>query len=424
MKTSSRGSFALDLAEFRLGWRVLILTLFGIATAVVTAPLYAFGPLVVPLQEAFGWQRGEIQPAIAFMYGSSVIAMQFTGWLNTRYGMRPVTLYSLIALPAVYLLMTLNTGSIWQLYLGFALMAFAGVGTMHVTWTQLICLWFEKNRGLALAIALCGTGLSAVVMPILVSMGVERWGWRAGFWVLALIPLLFTLPLAFCWLSSKGPIIVQRAESSDPEAASGLSGLMLRDVVKSRRFLVLNLALVLAVSSVVGMVTNSVPMMRDNGLSAVDAAQVFGVFGITLIVGRVIVGYLIDRLWAPSVAFAVLLLPALGCFIYATQPSNIPMLILASALVGLGAGAEMDIASYLVARYFGLRDYSRVFSVHSGIITLCTCLAPVLFGRLYENTGSYSAMLTYCTISFAVASMLILTLGRYPVLPRVSLAGS
>src|SRR5690606_37010609 len=158
-------SLAIDWSEFRQGWRVLVLALVGIATSVTVAPIYAFGTLVLPLQEAFGWSRGEIQSAAAFQFGSCIIAFKVAGWLNKRYGLRPVTLGSLVALPLAYLLMTLNTGALWQLNLGFVLLAFAGVGTMHVTWTQLTCLWFDKNRGLALAVILCGSGLAALVLP-------------------------------------------------------------------------------------------------------------------------------------------------------------------------------------------------------------------------------------------------------------------
>ncbi|MBS7843150.1 MFS transporter [Pseudomonas fluorescens] len=409
-------SFAINLTEFRLGWRVLILALIGIGTSVSVAPLYAFGSMIVPLQEAFGWTRGEIQPAISFLFASSVISIQITGWLFKRYGIRPVTLVSLVALAAAYLLMTFNTGSIWQLYGGYALLAFAGLGTMQVTWTQLVNLWFDLNRGLALAIILSGTGLAALVLPPVLSWAIGQWGWRAGYWVLGLLPLLVTLPLALCWLSSAAPLVkrVAVAAGADVEAdAVKLPGLALRQVARSRRFWVCNLALLLAVTAMIGMVINTVPLLRDKGLSASDAAYVFSIYGVSLVLGRVVVGYLIDRFWAPGVAFVVMLAPAFGSLIFMTQ-GDMQLLMLGSILVGLGAGAEMDIAAFLMARYFGMRDYARVYSLHMGIISLGSTLAPFGYAILFARTGSYSAMLIYCTLAFAVCSALLLTLGRYP----------
>ncbi|MDB6052129.1 MAG: putative major facilitator superfamily transporter [Pseudomonas sp.] len=407
-------SLAINFAEFRVGWRILILALIGIGTSVSVAPLYAFGSMMVPLQDAFGWTRGEIQPAISFLFGCSVVSIQITGWLFKRYGIRSVTICSLVTLPLAYLLITFNTGSIWQLYGGYMLLAFAGLGTMQVTWTQLVNLWFDVNRGLALAIILCGTGMAALTLPSLLSWSIGQWGWRAGYWVLGLLPLLITLPLSLFWLSSAAPLVqkVAVAEHADIQAVK-LPGMSLRQAARSKRFWVCNLALVLAVTAMIGMVINTVPLLRDKGLSAADAASVFGIYGLSLVMGRVVVGYLIDRFWAPAVAFVVMMMPAIGSLIFMTQ-SDMHILMLGSILVGLGAGAEMDIAAFLMARYFGMRDYARVYSLHMGLIGLGSTIAPFGYGLLFARTGNYTAMLVYCVCAFALGSVLLLTLGRYP----------
>ncbi len=412
-------SMAIDLAEFKQGWRVLVLALIGIGTSVSVAPLYAFGTMVVPMQEAFGWSRGEVQSSIAFLFASSIIAIQFTGWLNKRYGLRPVALVSLLTLPVGYMIMTLNTGSIIQLYAGYAMLAFAGLGTLQVTWTHFVNLWFDKNRGLALAIILCGTGLSGLVMPPMLAWAMELWGWRAGFWVLAALPLCLTFPMALFWLTSSGPVGHSRTADSEAADIKEAPGMLLRDVVRARRFWVANFALVFFVVAMIGMLTNTVPMMRDNGLSATEAAAAFSVYGISLVIGRVLVGYLIDRMWAPGVAFFVMFLPAIGCMLFFNFETHIPTLMLASMLVGVGAGAEMDIAAFMMARYFGMRDYSRVFSLHMGLISFGSTLAPILFAVMYDSSGSYSSMLILCTVSFAISAVLLLTMGRYPTFEPV-----
>jgi len=401
----------IDLTEFRQGWRILILALLGIGTSVGVAPLYAFGSLVLPLQDAFGWSREQIQPAIAFLFAATIIAVQISGWLIRRHGLRPVTIWSLLTLSLGYFAFSLMTGPIWQLYAGYALLAFVGMGTTVVTWTQLVNLWFDLNRGLALAIILSGTGLAALVLPPILTWTIDLVDWRAGFWVLGAIPLLVTLPLALLWIRSDSPIARASAETG---AVSRLPGLTLRQAALSPRFWLCNVALVLTVTSMIGMVTSTVPMLRDKGLSPTDAGLAFSVYGISLILGRVVVGYLVDRLWAPGVAFVVLLMPALGCLIFAGVDTHMTSLMLASALVGMGAGAEMDIAAFLMARYFGMRDYSRIFSLHMGFIGLGATLAPIYFAYLYAQTGSYAGLLTHCIITFALGSFLILALGRYP----------
>src|SRR5690606_34509384 len=223
-------------------------------------------------------------------------------------------------------------------------------------------------------------------------------------WRLALLPLLVALPLAvFCF--RVGPVALASATApvADKPVEQVLLGLTLGQVAKSFRFWLLTAALLLSVTAMVGMLTNMVPLMRDNGLPADIAAKVFGAYGMSLLLGRVVVGYLIDRLWAPGVALLVLVLPAVGCLLFASMETHIPTLVLASILVGLGAGAEMDIASYLMARYFGLRDYSRIFSLHIGVISFGGALAPLFFAVLFDKAGSYKAMLFYCAVSFTLS---------------------
>ncbi|CAN5339468.1 MFS transporter [soil metagenome] len=407
-------SAAIDLTEFRLHWRVVVLAMLGLGVAANASMLYAFGPLMIPLQNAFGWSRGDLQTAVSFLFGGAVIAAQLVGWLNHRFGMRSVTVVSLVALSLVFMLMTLMGRSIWWLYLMFTLLPIAGMGTIHITWSHLVNLWFERNRGLALALMLSGTGLSAVFIPSAVTWVIGRWNWQAAFVLLALLPVVLVLPLALRWMETPARRRAVLAAQTGP--VPEVLGMPFKEALRSGKFWSLNLALAVFVGAMVSMVSNTVPLLRDKGLSATDASQIFAGFGFSLIAGRVIVGYLIDRFWAPGVAAVALVMPALGCLLLATSSvDQTGYLLLATALVGIGTGAEFDIAAFLVSRYFGMRAYGRLFGVHVSLITISSALAPWLFGQLYNSTGSYMAMLTICGSVFLIAPLLLLPLGRYPV---------
>jgi MFS family permease len=90
-------------------------------------------------------------------------------------------------------------------------------------------------------------------------------------------------------------------------------------------------------------------------------------------------------------------------------------LLLATALVGVGAGAEFDIAAYLVSRYFGLRDYGRLFGLHLCVVTLGSTVAPFGFAALLRASGGYWALLLVCAACCVAGPLLLLALGRYPV---------
>lgn len=406
---SKAPSAALDLTEFKLGWRALLVAVVGVATSVNATLLYGFGSMVVPLQKAFGWTRADLQPAITFLFLGAIISSQVVGWLNKRYGLRKITLISLVTLSCGFLLLTQIGGSVWSLYLGFMMIAWAGLGTLQVTWTHLTNIWFERNRGLALAMILSGTGIAAIVMPPLITWATEKWNWQAGFVVMALMATCFAIPLVYAWMRTTVPSATTTSGHM-PE----LTGLTFREGLRSRKFWTCNIALTLVVSAILGIVTNGIPLLRDRGMSPIEASQIFSSFGISLILGRVVVGYLVDRLWAPGVAAFALALPALGCILFGVAGSNVPLLVTATLLVGVGAGAEFDLAAFLVSRYFGMREYGRLFGVHLGLITAGSAASPLLFGAMFKMTGSYAVLLGYCTACFAIGPLLLLTLGRYP----------
>lgn len=409
---SSKNEAAIDFSEFRQGWRVLLLSVVGIAISINASLLYGFGTLVVPLEQAFGWSKSEQQVAITFLFGGAVVSLQLVGWFNLRFGMKRITVISLALLSLVYLATTQLHGSVWSLYLAFAILPLVGMGALAVTWTQLLSLWYDRNRGLALAIGLSGTGLTAAIIPRLMSWGIEQWDWRAAFVILALLNLLVLLPLTLLWFR----LSASTTQSSQGHAREllDLPGMSFREGMRSRKFWTCNLALGLVISSIVGMVTSTVPMLQSKGLSASDANLIFSGFGIALIFGRLLIGYLIDRMWPPLVSAVSLALPAIGCLIYLSGTVEFTPLLLAAILVGFGAGAEFDIAAFLIARYFGVREYGRLFGVHQGLNTVASALAPLLFAFLLSRTGSYSAMLTYTLACSLVGPLLLLTLGRVP----------
>lgn len=409
---SSKNEAAIDFSEFRQGWRVLLLSVVGIAISINASLLYGFGTLVVPLEQAFGWSKSEQQVAITFLFGGAVVSLQLVGWFNLRFGMKRITVISLALLSLAYLATTQLHGSVWSLYLAFAILPLVGMGALAVTWTQLLSLWYDRNRGLALAIGLSGTGLTAAIIPRLMSWGIEQWDWRAAFVILALLNLLVLLPLTLLWFR----LSASTTQSSQGHAREllDLPGMSFREGMRSRKFWTCNLALGLVISSIVGMVTSTVPMLQSKGLSASDANLIFSGFGIALIFGRLLIGYLIDRMWPPLVSAVSLALPAIGCLIYLNGTVEFTPLLLAAILVGFGAGAEFDIAAFLIARYFGVREYGRLFGVHQGLNTVASALAPLLFAFLLSRTGSYSAMLTYTLACSLVGPLLLLTLGRVP----------
>src|SRR5690606_40131989 len=83
-----------------------------------------------------------------------------------------------------------------------------GIRDFHVTGVQTCALPI-------LAIILSGSGIAGLILPPLVTAAVAAWSWRAGFIIMAVLPLLITLPLALQWLSSSERVPAAASKRSE-----------------------------------------------------------------------------------------------------------------------------------------------------------------------------------------------------------------
>jgi MFS transporter, OFA family, oxalate/formate antiporter len=89
-------------------------------------------------------------------------------------------------------------------------------------------------------------------------------------------------------------------------------------------------------------------------------------------------------------------------------------------LIGIAAGAELDLMAFFASRYFGLRHYAKIYAILYAILAIAGGAAPMLFARLYDTSGSYSISFQIATALFLVGAVLPLLLGRYPTPPNTT----
>ena len=303
-------------------------------------------------------------------------------------------------------------GELWMLFLAYGMMALLGAGTIPVTWTRAIATSFFKRRGLALGLALTGTGICASIAPHYTVWLTDHYGWRGAYVGLALVPLVLAWPMLYFLFK---PLDTHAdAELEEPDTKAALeNGLTLGEAVRGYRFWILLLSILFAYQGFSGIGPNLLPSLTDDGFSRDQAASVQSVFGISIIVGRVVVGYLVDRFWAPGVAAFCLAIPAAGAaMLHGSQ--TFETAALAAFLIGFAAGAELDLMAFLAARYFGLAHYAKIYSILYATLAVCSGTAPMIFASVYDATGSYDLGYSVASVLFLVSVVLILMLGRYP----------
>jgi MFS family permease len=408
-------------AEFRAYWPIVLTAAVGLASGIGALPIYSLGSLTLPMSHDLGWSRAETQGIFTWMTVGNLVAAPALGWWLDRHGVRAVTLWSTAGMAVGFALLGIATQSLWSAYLIAFFTALVGVGTSPITWTRVIVAWFSSARGQALGFALAGTGVSAALVPSYTVWLIERFGWRGAYLGLAALSVAFALPLALALLrdppahdpaatASAGEHAARApATASAPSAAAAAAGFT------SYRFWILTAAFVLVGGSLAGIIAHLVPMLSDRGVAPALAAKVAGFVGISVIAGRIVTGYLLDRFWAPGVAFIVLGMPIISCLLLASGFGGINGALVAAVLVGLAAGAEFDLMSFLVSRYFGAWRYGMLYSCLYAAFKLSAGLSAPLFGGVFDAQGSYSSILYGAGGALLLGAGLLLLLGPYVV---------
>lgn len=394
--------------EWRRSWHLVLLTIVGLTCSPATMPVYSIGVLTGPLHDAFGWGRGTIQAAILFSTGLGIAGGPLAGWMVERVGVRRAVLAGVTGLSLAIAGCATMTGSVWQLYLLYGLMALLGAGAGGVSWTSLIAGRFERSRGLALGVALSGTGVAAMLIPRLATAGLDYGGWQASYLGLALFGLVAVLPLCALILPRQ-----KQSVAGKFAGASATRGLSLREALRTKHFWLIGGATGCIYIAVGGLIPNMVPALTDAGLSAGEAVSITGFFGLAIIFGRVAVGSLVDHIWAPAIAAGVLLPAAAACFAF-QLPLSFAAYAAAAMFVGMATGMELDMLGFLVARYFGLAHFARIYGRAYMFVALGAGSAPLAFGAAYDLTGSYALPLTLSAGLLVTGAAALLALGRYP----------
>lgn len=400
---------SLTSVEFRRGGRVLFAAAVGTAFGASPIPFNSIGPFTKPLAEEFGWGRGDIQLALFCFTVAVVVTVPFIGGLADRLGVRKVAIGTLALFGLSYAALAFTPASLAVFYLLWVLMGALGGGSTPVTWTRAVNGWFVHNRGLALALTLFGTGLTAAFLPSFATWLIEAYGWRAAFVGVALLPLGVALPIVLWLFREPG-----QGETDALVAAAARAGASVREALRSYRFWVIAAAILCVSIGVGGSITNFQPLLIDRGFEPQYAARIAGVIGVSVMAGRLLAGFLMDRFWAPAVTLPMLALPALACILLAQDDVPVAAAVLSAALIGLAAGAETDLVAYLTARYFGVAHYGRLYGLQYAVFGFASGISPFLFGRVFDATGSYRPMLYVAAVLFVAGACALLTLGRYP----------
>jgi predicted MFS family arabinose efflux permease len=377
-----------DYSELTTNWRLLLAALVGSAVGFPTLPFFSIGAFTPIFHDAFGWSQGAMLGGLMLASLMILVCGPFVGGLS-------------------YMGLAAATGSLAVYYIAWVAMCVTGLGASAISFTRAINSVFVERRGLALGIALSGSGVFALLVKPFAAWCIDEFGWRVALVAIGALPVLVAAPLVWWgfpkrWAGTKG----------NPAAVE--TGLSVKDALRSKTFWLLTVAFIGMGFGIGAPVPNIEAILHAQNLDPHAIVNAAALAGLSIILGRLVGGWLIDRMWAPVLAMIVVLCAALGCMILSQAPVTAFSASAAIALIGLAAGLEYDMLSYLVARYIGVRHYGAIYSILYGVFAIGAGGGPALLGRAYDLTGSYTMGLQICAGALVVSGVLLLLLGPYP----------
>jgi MFS family permease len=368
----------------RRGWAIvgaLFATLF-----LIWGPVNASGVFFLPVVEHFGWSRGFLSLLVGAAPLAAGLSSPAVGWLMDRIEVSKVMIAgaSLVALSFVALS---RANSAAQFLAIFILLGVGITASTIIPSALVITNWFEANRGLALGLAFAGIPLGGTGITIVANYVVQHYGFRAGYFAMAVPIALIVIPLLAAFVRTRpeaNPADHARTAGGDLLAAPGLE---LREALRSRSFWMIAIAEVLFATSNVGIRVHLIPYLTGLGYAPTIAAGLFAAMFVFSAIGSFAIGSFADRRGGRVMLAVVFVVGAVGIVLLLGAAH---FAALASFVLVFGLVRETHLVPLVIGESLGVRRLGSILGLLALFTTLGFAAGPAIAGRIFDVAGSYS----------------------------------
>lgn len=416
---------AVNSKKFFFGWLIVIGSIIGLSLGYSVIAM-SFGTFIKEFENAFGWSRGQISMGSTVIGIAAILFFPYVGVLVDKYGVRKVMLPSIVLFGLTIAAMSQLTGSIWHLYAMCILIPLLGAGTAPMTYSRIIVSWFNKKRGLALGIGLAGVGLGTTLVPLIASYFIEHYSWREAYMAIGTLIVLVVFPIVYfvfkespaeMGLTQDGLPASEAAPQDAPVDGGKVVGYTAKEALSQKVFWLMCGSFIITGLTTSTVLVHLVPMMMDRGMTLQQAVGTFAYLGMSIVGGRLLAGYLMDKFFAPLVVVVFMMGPVIGLALFAMGASGQTAAI-CTGLIGIAIGAEFDVMAYFTSRYFGQRSFGAIYGYNYSGFKLGASLGPLIMGLTYDSIGRYTEVLWIMSATMIIACVLVLMMGKYPELPK------
>ena len=387
--------------ETSYGWVVVLasLALHGISLGAPTMLFVALKPIAADLETA------RAIPSLAYslmMIGAGFGGIAMGWWMDRRGVMEPV-LFGSVMIALGTLLASYAQGPLSLLVASGLLMGLLGKGAMIAPLVANVTRWFDRRRGLAVAVITSAQGLAGAIWPAVIQYFNDLVGWRGTFLYFSAFAAAAMIPLAL--------LLRPRPPVAPGDAAHGIRIDDRRRLGLSRRVVqgMLWLAAVSCCSAMAVPIVHLVSHATDLGYTLEQGARLLSILFVASFVSRIGFGMLADRiggvptLLIGSASMAVMLL----AFAFATSYAG---LLVAALLFGLGFSGIMPCYPLLIRQYFPVTELGWRIAAHFLFSAAGMALGGWLGGVIFDLTGGYAtayvAAFAFNALNFTLIAIL------------------
>ncbi|MCD8211443.1 MAG: MFS transporter [Oscillospiraceae bacterium] len=301
---------------------------------------------------------------------------------------------------------------IWAFFCG------AGTGFIYGPCISTCQNWLPQRRGLASGVVNLTFGIAGAIMSLVYQALLDSVGYQTMNWIVVAMIVVFNcasmvfaeLP-SFCHLTEKQSSELEELKKASAAAGPALAkkSYTVKQALSTRNFWLIWVGWLFMGAAGVSMISLSGSYAASIGLTT---ATVLTAFNVTNGVGRIIAGTVSDWIGRNATGLIALLLGGLG-YLLLPWCTNIVLVAVLAALVGLAFGTLFTITAPLVSDLFGLKHYSMIFSlVFSAYGFLSGVAGPALSGFLLDASGQSYALVFRILAVFCVIGAICMFLAK------------
>ena len=396
-----------SLIDSRTAARRLLTTLGLVVLG--NSSMYVVSVVLPVVQTEFGIGRADASLPYTLMMICLGLGGLWTGKMADKHGLTPVLLLGAAAVCAGFVGAGM-AGSIWLFGLAHGLMGLIGSAATFAPLMADTALWWNRRRGIAVAICASGNYIAGSFWPPLVQYGIDTIGWRSTYTGMGLVCGIGMALLAL--RMRQRPPLVQHAPAAAAGAASPTPD-------RSRPFGISpgRAQLLLFIAGIACCVAMSMPQVHivayctDLGFGAARGAEMLSLMLASGIVSRLVSGMICDRIGGIRTLLLGSALQGIALLLFLPFDGLVPLYIV-SAMFGLFQGGIVPSYAIIIREYFDPHEAgARVGSVIMATL-LGMALGGWMSGWIFDLTGSYKAAflngIAWNLLNVTIASWLFL----------------